>query len=256
MSPNAVLAPTHRCIRIRDAEHTLLDEVHDFAIEGRLQTVRDMTDHFLLQVDWSLPYRFIERNRTLNCLNRCLFAADDLNQRNEMRRIERWPMTQRSGCLHCDWLTPIGIPDELEARIVVAGVSASMSANSLILKSAFSGPFSWTKSTPCSASSNFVVNESRSLEAPTDNPNCSRQATHCRIFAQFLFGAWSRSVATTSIPCAKNSAAQLAPITPVPTIAIRQIAFPEDIGDFSSLRHTSAMSLTTSCVKQSYVATR
>jgi hypothetical protein len=46
--------------------------------------------------------------------------------------------------------------------MVVAGVSASMPANNLILKSGFSGPFSWTRSTPCSASFNLVVNDSRS----------------------------------------------------------------------------------------------
>src|ERR1700761_9123513 len=40
----------------------------------------------------------------------------------------------------------------------------------------------------------------------------------CRFFSAFGAG----SVATTSKPCARNSAAQLAPMTPVPTIAIRR----------------------------------
>src|SRR5580704_17513987 len=38
----------------------------------------------------------------------------------------------------------------------------------------------------------------------------------CKFCSAFAAG----SVATTSKPCARNSAAQLAPITPVPTIAI------------------------------------
>src|ERR1700733_6987257 len=132
------------------------------------------------------------------------------------------------------------MPDELEARIVVAGVRASMSANNLILKSGFSGPFSWTRSTPSSASLNLAVNESRSFEAPADSPNCSRadQAllTYSRRFAS-AFGAGS--VATTSRPCARNRAAQLAPMTPVPTIAIRRIGFSEDISVSPFLRHIS-----------------
>src|SRR6202035_3380231 len=90
--------------------------------------------------------------------------------------LKGWPITQRSGCLHCDWLTPIGMPDELEARIVVSGVIASMSANNLILNSGLSGPFSWTRSTPFNASFNLVVNERRFFDAPGDSPNCSRAA--------------------------------------------------------------------------------
>src|ERR1700726_3124974 len=144
--------------------------------------------------------------------------------------LEGCPIKKRSGGLHCDWLTPIGMPDELEARIVVSGVSASMSANNLILKSGLSGPFSWTRSTPSSASLNLVVNESRSFEAPADSPNCSRAGqallTYSRRFSS-AFGAGS--VATTSRPCARNRAAQLAPMTPVPTIAIRRIGLSEDI---------------------------
>jgi hypothetical protein len=48
------------------------------------------------------------------------------------------------------------------------------------------------------------------------------------------FGAGS--VAITSRPCARNSAAQLAPMTPVPTIAIRRMGSSADIGVSPSLR--------------------
>jgi hypothetical protein len=57
-------------------------------------------------------------------------------------------MTQRSGYLQADCITLIVMPDELDAMSESDGVAASMSANSLILKSGRSGQFSWTKSTP------------------------------------------------------------------------------------------------------------
>jgi len=41
--------------------------------------------------------------------------ADDLDQRDDVRRIEGCPTTQRSGCAHFDCMTLIVIPDELEA---------------------------------------------------------------------------------------------------------------------------------------------
>jgi hypothetical protein len=52
------------------------------------------------------------------------------------------PITQRSGRLHPDCMTLIVIPDELEAMSESGGVASSMVANSLILKSGRSGPFS------------------------------------------------------------------------------------------------------------------
>src|ERR1700733_16007187 len=87
-APTESRSPAHRCIRIRDAEYVLVDQVYDLAIEGRLQTVRDMAAHFLLYVNRSLADRGIERHRALDCLSRCLFATDDLNQRNEVWRIK------------------------------------------------------------------------------------------------------------------------------------------------------------------------
>src|SRR5260370_18891089 len=98
--------------------------------------------------------------------------------------LKGWPITQRSGCLQEDWLMPMGMPDELEARIVVSGGSASMSANNLILKSGLSGPFSWTRSTPSSASFNLVVNESRSFEAPVHSPNYPRAGQAVSIYSR------------------------------------------------------------------------
>src|ERR1700719_3384310 len=87
-TPTQSRSPAHRGIRVRNAEHILLDQVDNLAIESSLKTVRDMADHFFLHVNRSLADRGIERHRTLDCLSRCLFATDDLNQRNEVWRIE------------------------------------------------------------------------------------------------------------------------------------------------------------------------
>src|SRR5258705_9863764 len=105
-----------------------------------------------------------------------------------------------------------------------------MSAYSFILKSGRSGPFSWTRSACESASFMLVVKLRRSRDAPGDKPTFSSaghaSSTYWRRAAS-AFGAGS--VAITSNPRARYCAAQLAPMTPVPTIAIRCIALSKDI---------------------------
>src|ERR1700741_1545517 len=140
-----------------------------------------------------------------------------------------------SGCLALVCITLGVMPDELDAIIESTGVASSMSANSLILKSTRSGPFSCTKSACESASFIFDVKPSRSRDAPGDNPISvsvgQASSTYLRRFAS-AFGAGS--VAITSNPRARYCAAQLAPITPVPTIAIRRIGLLKDISAFLS----------------------
>src|SRR5438445_598238 len=89
---------------------------------------------------------------------------------------------------------------------------------------------SWTKSAPDSAFFMSVVKPRRSRDAPVDRPmlvsTFHASSTYLRRFAS-AFGAGS--VATTSNPRARYSAAQLAPMTPVPTIAIRRIGLLYDI---------------------------
>src|SRR5215470_12795928 len=76
----------------------------------------------------------------------------------------------------------------------------------------------------------LVVKLRRSRDAPGDRPISvsagHASSTYLRRFAS-AFGAGS--VATTSKPRARYWAAQLAPITPVPTIAIRRIGLSKDI---------------------------
>src|SRR5262252_8539734 len=127
-------------------------------------------------------------------------------------------------------MTLIVIPDELEAISESGGVTSSISAKSLILKSGRSGPFSWTKSAFESASLIFDVKVSRPRLAPAESPialSCSHaSSTYLRKLAS-AFGAGS--LATTSNPRARYSAAQLAPMTPVPTIATRRMGLLNDM---------------------------
>src|SRR5712671_3663981 len=127
-------------------------------------------------------------------------------------------------------MTVIVNPDELDAMIESGGVASSMSANSLILKSGRSGPFSWTKSACDSASVIFGVKDSRSARAPGERPMTvsigHASSTKWRRLASAL-GAGS--VAITSNPRARYCAAHLAPMTPVPTIAIRRTGLLKDI---------------------------
>src|SRR5258707_2086773 len=119
-------------------------------------------------------------------------------------------------------MTVIVSPDELDAMIESGGVASSISANSLILKSGSSGPFSWTKSACARASFIVEVKTNRSRLAPGERPISVKaghaSSTYLRRFAS-AFGAGS--VAITSNPRARYCAAQLAPMTPVPTIAMR-----------------------------------
>src|SRR5260370_16100347 len=132
-------------------------------------------------------------------------------------------------------MTVIVNPDELEAMIESGGVASSMSANSLILKSGRSGPFSWTKSACARALFIVEAKANRSQLAPGARPISVKagqaSSTYLRRFAS-AFGAGS--VAITSNPRARYCAAQLAPITPVPTLAIRCTDFLKDIFGFSS----------------------
>src|SRR3954452_10993794 len=136
------------------------------------------------------------------------------------------PTRMRSGCLQFDCMTLGVIPDELDAMIESTGVASSMSANNLILKSGLSGAFSWTKSACASAFFISVVNDRRSREAPAERPTSVSAGHAASTYARRLASAWGPgSVAITSNPRARYCAAQLAPITPVPTIAIRRMAF-------------------------------
>src|SRR6266404_2418334 len=122
------------------------------------------------------------------------------------------------------------IPDELEASSESTGVTSSIWAYSLILKSGRSGAFSWTRSACESASFMSVVKLKRSRDAAEERPMLVRSGQASSTYLRKLASALGAgSVATTSNPRARYSAAQLAPMTPVPTIAIRRIGLLYDM---------------------------
>src|SRR6266545_7205483 len=115
-------------------------------------------------------------------------------------------------------------PDELEAMITSAGSSSSSCRYSFFLKSIRSGPFSWTKSAARTAAGRSAVNVRRDCDAPGARPN--RSSAGQAAFTNRLSDASASgaiSVATTSSPFARNSAVQLAPMTPVPIMAMRRM---------------------------------
>src|SRR6202051_4259535 len=86
------------------------------------------------------------------------------------------------------------------------------------------------RSAPLTATSIFGVNDNLDCDAPGARPNPFRAghaASTNRFSADSAFGAIS--VATTSRPLARYSAAQLAPMTPVPMIVTRRTGLRVDI---------------------------
>src|ERR1700722_525229 len=105
--------------------------------------------------------------------------------------------------------------------ITSGGNSSSSCPYSFVLNSIRSGPFSWTRSAFFTAAGSSAVKVSFDWDAPGARPNLS-SAGHASLMKRFraasAFGA--TSVAVTSRPLARNSAAQLAPMTPVPMMAV------------------------------------
>src|SRR6202008_1723813 len=125
------------------------------------------------------------------------------------------------------------IPDELEAKRESTGTTSSISAWSFILKSGRSGAFSWTRSASESASFMLVVKLRRSRDVPFQRPMLVTSFHASSISLPRVDSAFGAgSVATTSNPRARYSAAQLAPMTPVSTAAIRRIGLLYDISVF------------------------
>ena len=92
------------------------------------------------------------------------------------------------------------------------------------MKSIRSGPFSWTKSAARTAAGISAVNVRRDCDAPGARPNRSSagQAAFTKRRSD-VSASGAISVAMTSSPFARNSAVQLAPMTPVPMMATRRI---------------------------------
>src|ERR1700727_2654945 len=145
--------------------------------------------------------------------------------------LNGWAMTQRSGWLAAPfWISLMVSPDELDAMMTSGANNSSNCPSSFCLKSIRSGPFSWTRSTPSTAWASAAVNFRFDCEASGERPNrlSAGQAASTKLLKPAsAFGA--TSVATTCSPLARNSEVQLAPMTPVPIMAIRRMGLFCDI---------------------------
>src|ERR1700720_1349028 len=115
-------------------------------------------------------------------------------------------------------------PDELDAMITSRGSLWSSSPKSFCLKSIRSGPFSCTRSALATACASAGVNDRFDCDAPIEKPNrlSAGQAVSTNVLSA-ASASGATSVATTCSPLARNSAVQLAPITPVPMMAMRRM---------------------------------
>ena len=87
-APAQPRTPAQSLVDIGDADDVVGDEVIDFPRQRRLQAIGDMAGDFLAQTDGLLSEPGVEFRRALDRRLRSLGAADDLDQRNQMRRIE------------------------------------------------------------------------------------------------------------------------------------------------------------------------
>src|SRR5580700_4690511 len=88
-APAQPRSPAHGGVGIGNVEDSEINQIDDFAVQGRLEAVRDMTDDFLLQANRFLADLRIKGDCPVECLGRCLFSADDLDQWNEMGWVKR-----------------------------------------------------------------------------------------------------------------------------------------------------------------------
>src|SRR3954469_24225489 len=78
----------HGHIRILNAQHVVLDQIHDLFVERGLQPVTDVTRKLLFQLDRLLPDRCVKRERLLDRVRRSFRSSDNFHQWNDVRRIE------------------------------------------------------------------------------------------------------------------------------------------------------------------------
>jgi len=124
-APAQARAPAQGGVDVGGAHHTLGDKVINLAAQRRLQTVGDMPRHFLVEAHRPLPDRRIKFRSAPDRRFRGLCPADDLDQRDQVRRIERWAMTQRRDGRGALLDFAHVSPDELDAMITSGGSSSS-----------------------------------------------------------------------------------------------------------------------------------
>jgi hypothetical protein len=95
----------------------------------------------------------VEGERPLDSRGAGFLAADHLEQRHQMRQIERVADDAAFGVAAIDLHSLINSPDELDAMTISGSRTASSRASKARFKSSRSGALSWTNSAPASAAS-------------------------------------------------------------------------------------------------------
>src|SRR5438270_4807879 len=88
-SPARSRSIAHRHVCVFNAQHVMLNQIHDLLVERRLQPISDVTGKFLFQMDRFLSNRCVKRERSLNRFWRCIRSADNLHYWDDVWRIER-----------------------------------------------------------------------------------------------------------------------------------------------------------------------
>src|SRR3954451_2174751 len=88
-APAQARSPGERGVDVSDADDALSHQMIRLASQSSLQAVGDMPWHFLVQADSPLAQSRIKFRGTTDGLLGRLGSADDLDKRDQMRRIER-----------------------------------------------------------------------------------------------------------------------------------------------------------------------
>ena len=88
-APAQTGSPGQRLVDVGDADDAFGDKIIDFPRQRGLQPVGDMPGHFLVKPDGLLAQSRVEFDGALDRRFGRLRAADDLDQRDQVRRIER-----------------------------------------------------------------------------------------------------------------------------------------------------------------------
>jgi len=207
-------------VDIGHRRHAALDQRVGLLPQRRLQPVGHVAGQLLAQPDRLLADGGVEGERASTACSEVFSPGTTSTSGIRCGGLNGCPITTRSGCRGQPRAMTLGsIPDELDASTTSGRAAASSTANSWCLTSSRSGPFSCTKSASATASAGSGVNASRSGDPPAAGVSVGQiAATSDRSRCS---APGDGSVATTSRPWARKCAAQLAPITPVPTTATR-----------------------------------
>src|SRR5271163_3281032 len=88
-SPSEPGTPTECRVDVGDADDALAHQMIDLPGQGRLQPVGNMSRHLLVKADSSLAQARVESGGTLDRFLGRLRSPDNLDKRDQVRRVER-----------------------------------------------------------------------------------------------------------------------------------------------------------------------